>query len=26
LSLVLNFSPIGFDDSEINVGQLPYGG
>jgi hypothetical protein len=25
LSLVLNFSPIRFDDSEINVGQLPYG-
>jgi len=26
LSLVLNFSPIGFDDFEIKVGQLPYGG
>jgi Piwi domain len=25
LSLVLNFSPILFDDSEINVGWLPYG-
>jgi hypothetical protein len=24
LSLVLNFSPIRFDDSEINVGLLPY--
>jgi hypothetical protein len=24
LKLVLNFSPIRFDDSEINVGQLPY--
>ena len=25
LSLVLNFSPIRFDDCEINVEQLPYG-
>jgi hypothetical protein len=25
LSLVLNFSPVRFDDCEINVGQLPYG-
>ena len=25
MSLVLNFSPIQFDDSEINVGRLPYG-
>lgn len=25
MSLVLNFSPIRFDDCEINVGQLPYG-
>jgi len=23
--LVLNFSPIGFDDREISVGRLPYG-
>ena len=26
MSLVLNFSPIRFDDFEINVGELPYGG
>src|SRR5437868_8597 len=24
LRLVLNFSPVRFDDSEINIGQLPY--
>jgi hypothetical protein len=24
--LVLNFSPIGFDDREISVGRVPYGG
>jgi hypothetical protein len=25
LSLVLNFSPIEFDDREISVGRLPFG-